>query len=123
MRYIMCEFVTFSWRETTWKTNLFTAVTDSSMVMVTSRAATRHDQTFQTELTVVDEREGVSWMVAMNVMEKTGHAKIVVLAVGAGNHLGFIKFCQILDYSSKVGFIKGKEAIPLRQALQIRSSH
>lgn len=79
------------------KTNLFTAVTDSSMVVVTSGAATRHDQTLQTELTVVDKREGVSRVMAMSVMEKTGHAKIVVLAVRTGNHLGFIKFCQVLD--------------------------
>lgn len=71
------------------------------MVVVTSRAATRHDQALQTELAVVDKREGVSRVVTMYVMEKTGHAKIVVLAVRTGNHLGFIKFCQVLDRTSK----------------------
>ena len=55
-------------RGNNWDTNLLTAVTDGSMLVVTSWVAARRHQTFQAELTVVDKREGVSRVVTMGVM-------------------------------------------------------
>lgn len=66
------------------------------MLLVASRVTARDDHTLQSELTVVNKREAMSRVVAVSVIDKAGHAEIIVLAVKAGDHLGFIVLCQIV---------------------------
>lgn len=92
------------------------------MLVVTSWVAARRHQTFQAELTVMDKREGVSRVVAMGVMEKTRRTQIIVIAMHASDHLSLVKVCQELDHYFHMEKFQGKNKIPLRHALQIRSS-
>jgi len=56
-----------------------------------TRAATRLHDTLQAEVSVVKEGEAMSRMMAVRVFQKAGHAKIIVFAVSACDHLGFVE--------------------------------
>lgn len=57
------------------------------MLMMTPRAATRQNQALQTEFPVIEKGEGVSGMMAMNILKKAGHAQIIILAIIASDHI------------------------------------
>lgn len=67
------------------------------MLIVAPRAAARLNQALQAELPVIEEGEGVGGVMAVRVLEKAGHAKIVVLTVRARDHIGSINFYAILE--------------------------
>lgn len=62
------------------------------MILVTPRVTARHYRAPQSELTVLDKRETMSRVMAVGIFEKTVDAKIIVLAVNAGDHLGLFVF-------------------------------
>lgn len=62
--------------------------------MVASRFAARLHQALQAELTIMNQLEGVGGVMTVCVSEKTSDADIIIIAVSAGNHLGFIEFCR-----------------------------
>jgi len=62
------------------------------MILITSRAAARHYRTPQSELTVLDKRESMSRVMTVGIFEKAVDAKIIILAVNAGDHLTLFVF-------------------------------
>jgi hypothetical protein len=66
------------------------------MLVMAARAATRLHKALQAEVSVMKEREAMSRMMAVCVFQKAGHAKIIVFAVSACDHLGLVKICQEL---------------------------
>lgn len=68
------------------------AVANSGVMEVTAWAAPRLNQAAEAEVTVLDERKDMGWMMAVGILQQTCHAQIVVLTVAACNHSGYILF-------------------------------
>jgi hypothetical protein len=64
------------------------------MLVMAARAATRLHKALQAEVSVMKEREAMSRMMAVCVFQKAGHAKIIVFAVSACDHLGLVKILE-----------------------------
>jgi hypothetical protein len=70
---------------------MVTTITDRSMMIRSARRAARNYQTLQPEIAIVDEGEGVAWVMAMPVLEEAGETKIIVRTVMAGNQLRLVE--------------------------------
>ena len=73
-------------------TDLLTAVANSRVVIGTSGPTANVDQVPQNGLLLGDGSKSVPRMMAMSVMNKTPHAKIVVITVSTSDYLGCFKF-------------------------------
>jgi hypothetical protein len=60
--------------------------------MVAAWAASRENQVLQTKFMVLYQRQAVSGVVPMIIFQEAGEAEIVIVAMGAGDHLGLSEF-------------------------------
>lgn len=73
-----------------WYSYLVTAIAHGCMLELAAWLATRHYRILQAEIAVGSKLEGVSRVVTMLVPQEATKAQIVVLAVVATHHIGFI---------------------------------
>jgi hypothetical protein len=67
------------------------------MMMVASGAAPGEHQVLKTEIVVMEQGEGVSGMMAMNILQQASDAEVIVIAVHTSDHISLVKLYSSLN--------------------------